>query len=39
LDNYPELFEYIKENARDVGELQINDFENITADHICRQKY
>lgn len=29
LDNYPELFDFIKKNATDIGELQINSFVNI----------
>lgn len=39
LDNYPELFGFIKDNAREIGKLQMNDFNNITTAQICRQKY
>lgn len=39
LDNYPELFEFIKKNATDIGELRINSFVNIGKDEICRKKY
>ena len=39
LENYPELFVFIRENAKDVGALKINNFENVSADDICRQKY
>ena len=39
LENYPDLFAYINENAKDVEELKINDFENVNANDICRQKY
>ena len=39
LDNYTELFEFIKKNAVDKGKKQMNDFENASLDEICRQKY
>lgn len=39
LDNYPELFEFIRKNAADKGKKQMNDFENASMDEICRQKY
>lgn len=39
LDNYPDLFEFINDNAKEIGKLQINDFDNITTEQICRQKY
>jgi predicted transcriptional regulator len=34
LENYPELFEFIKKNATDIGKPQVNSFENI-----CRKQY
>ena len=39
LDKYPELFEYIKHNATDVGELCINSFVNVSKNEICRKRY
>ena len=39
LDKYPELFEFIKNNATDVGELMVNSFENIEKEDICRKQY
>lgn len=39
LENYPELFEFIKKNAVDTGEIQVNSFENIGKDEICRKQY
>lgn len=39
LDNYPELFEFIRKNAADKGKKKMNDFENASMDEICRQKY
>ena len=39
LDNYPELFDFIRENATDIGELHINSFVNIEKDEICRKQY
>ena len=39
LDNYPELFEYIKENAYDVGAPIKHDFSHISIDDICRKVY
>lgn len=35
LENYPELFEFIKKNATDIGKLHINSFVNIRRDEIC----
>lgn len=39
LDNYTELFEFIRKNAADKGMKQMNEFENASLDEICRQKY
>lgn len=39
LDNYPELFEFIENNARPVGALIENDFLFENKNEICRQKY
>lgn len=39
LDNYPDLFEFIKQKATDIGKIQINDFNNVGIEDICRQKY
>ena len=39
LEKYPELFEFIKNNATDVGELRCNSFENIAKEDICRKQY
>ena len=39
LDNYPELFEFVKDKAKPVGDIQLNDFINVSAEEICRQKY
>lgn len=39
LDNYPELFEYIKEKAYDVGAPIKHDFSHISIDDICRKVY
>ena len=39
LENYPDLFEFIKKNATDIGELQINSFEHIEKREICRKQY
>ena len=39
LDNYPELFEFVKGKAKSVGDIQLNDFINVSAEEICRQKY
>lgn len=39
LENYPELFEFIRHNATDVGELHINLFENVGREDICRKQY
>lgn len=38
LENYLELFEFIKKNAVDIGEIQVNSFENIGKDEICRKQ-
>lgn len=39
LENYPKLFEFIKKNAIEIGELKVNSFEEIDRDDICRKKY
>ena len=39
LENYPELFEFIKKNATDIGKPQVNSFENIDKEDICRKQY
>jgi predicted transcriptional regulator len=39
LDNYTELFEFIRKNATEKGKKQMNYFENASIDEICRQKY
>ena len=39
LDNYPELFDFIRKNATDIGKLHINSFVNIEKDEICRKQY
>lgn len=39
LENYPDLFSFIQENAKDVGEIQINSFKKVSKEEICRQKY
>jgi len=39
LDNYPELFQFIASKATNVGSLQVNCFENVDKEDICRQKY
>ena len=39
LDNYLELFDFIRKNATDIGELHINSFVNIEKDEICRKQY
>lgn len=39
LDNYPKLFDFIRKNATDIGELHINSFVNIEKDEICRKQY
>ena len=39
LENYPELFEFIKKNAVDIGKLQVNSFEHIGKEEICRKQY
>lgn len=39
LENYPDLFEFIKEKAVDIGELQVHSFDKISSEDICRKKY
>ena len=39
LDNYPELFDFIRKNATDIWELHISSFVNIEKDEICRKQY
>lgn len=39
LVNYPDLFEFIKEKAVDIGELQVHSFDEISSEDICRKKY
>ena len=39
LENYPELFEFIKKYATDIGKPQVNSFENIGKEEICRKQY
>ena len=39
LDNYPELFDFIREKATDIGKLHINSFVKIEKDEICRKQY
>ena len=39
LEKYPDLFEFIKNNATDIGELKVNSFENIEKEDICRKQY
>lgn len=39
LENYPELLEFIKKHATDIDELQINSFENIGKEEMCRKQY
>lgn len=39
LERYPDLFEFIKNNAIDIGELHENSFENISKEEICRKEY
>lgn len=39
LENYPDLFEFIKEKAVDIGELQVHSFDEISSEDICRKKY
>ena len=39
LDNYPKLFEFIKNTAIDVGEKHINSFECVDKKEICRKQY
>lgn len=39
LDNYPELFEFIKDNAIEKEELLVNDFSVVDKKDICRIEY
>ena len=39
LDKYPELFEFIRDNATHSGNLKKNDYKNVSIDDICRLKY
>lgn len=39
LENYPDLFEYIRNNAIEMGEKRINSFENVDKEEICRKNY
>lgn len=39
LEKYLDLFEFIKNNATDIGELKVNSFENIEKEDICRKQY
>lgn len=39
LENYPELYEFIKKNAVDIGKIQVNSFEDIGKEEICRKQY
>lgn len=39
LDNYPDLFEFIKKNAIEVGELIEHRFDFIDKEDICRKVY
>ena len=39
LDNCPELFDFIRKNATDIGKLHINSFVNIEKDEVCRKQY
>ena len=39
LDNCPELFDFIRKNATDIGKLHINSFVNIEKDEICTKQY
>lgn len=39
LENYPELFEFIKTNASEIGKLKVNSFDKISRDDICRKEY
>lgn len=39
LENYPDLFEFIKDKAVDIGELQVHSFDEISSEDICRKKY
>lgn len=39
LDKYPDLYDFIKDNATDIGELRVNLFENIGKEDICRKHY
>lgn len=39
LEKYQELFEFIKNNAVDIGELQVNLFVNVGKEEVCTKKY
>ena len=39
LDNFPELFNYVQENAELVGGMNNNSFLNIQSNDICKEKY
>ena len=39
LDNYPELFDFIKNHASELDEVIEHDFTYINKDDICRRKY
>lgn len=39
LDNFPNLFEFIINHAKEIGKAQMNNFDNITTEQICRKKY
>jgi predicted transcriptional regulator len=39
LENYPDLFEYIRNNAIEMGEKRINSFEIVDKEEICRKNY
>jgi predicted transcriptional regulator len=39
LENYPDLFEYIRNNAIKMGEKRINSFEIVDKEEICRKNY
>lgn len=39
LENYPDLFAFILENAKEIGEQKVNSFVNISKEEICRKIY
>ena len=39
LEKYPDLFEFVKNNALDIGDIRVNSFENIGREDICRNQY